>query len=283
VLDAEVVEPGAEIVAAPAAPPPSLFRTDDPVEVLKKAKTIADALAPVVREAGMVKNINGKDFLRVEAWQTLGQQLGVTGVIVSTRKLTDPAGWEARCEARTLDGRVIGAADSMCLRNEERWKDAEEFEIRSMAQTRAMSRALASVLRFVPTLAGMGGTPAEEMDRVAAQQGGGGNAGSGPRKPSSRQLAFFERLCKEHGFTESTDPKLGQVMAYAKANLTGGKGGSISKLIDELKGSGEEQTKRADDLGRTVREWAAKQSDLPEPDTEGMEPESYPEDEDIPF
>lgn len=103
------------------------------------------------------------------------------------------------------------------------------------------------------------------------------------RPPSKAQLGFLERLCKERGFTESTDPKLGQVMAYAQANLTGGKGGSISKLIDQLKGSGEEQTKRADDLGQAVREWAAKQSDLPEPDTEGMEPESHPEDEDIPF
>jgi hypothetical protein len=37
------------------------------------------------------------------------------------------------------------------------------FQLRSMAQTRASSRVHASVLRFVPVLAGFKGTPAEEM------------------------------------------------------------------------------------------------------------------------
>ncbi len=140
------IQPGdaQEIAPIQVAAPASLFRTDDPVEVLRKAKAVADALAPVIREAGLVATIQGKDYLQVEAWQTLGQQVGVTPVVVSTKRLTDPDGWEARCEARTLDGRTIGAADSMCLRDEDRWKDSEDFEIRSMAQTRAMSRARAA-------------------------------------------------------------------------------------------------------------------------------------------
>ena len=39
------------------------------------------------------------------------------------------------------------------------------YSIRSMAQTRAMSRAASSRLRYIPTLAGFSGTPAEEMPR----------------------------------------------------------------------------------------------------------------------
>jgi len=272
VIEGEAVEVGTEVVPA-AAPPVSLFRTDDPVEVLEKAKAIADALAPVIRAAGLVSNIQGRDYLNVEAWQTLGQQLGVTGVVVATRQIEN--GWEARCEARTLDGRTIGAADSMCLRSEERWKDSEEFEIRSMAQTRAMSRALASVLRFIPTLAGMGGTPAEEMQGVRSQD-------SGPRKPSAKQLDFFKGLCEKAGLSDSTDPKIGQVLAYAEANLTGGKGGSMSKLIDQLKGA--DAAKRAEDLGAAVKQWAAQQSDVPAPDTEGLSADDmHPDDEAVPF
>lgn len=189
VVEAEVVEPGAEIVPVPPTGPMSLFRTDDPAEVLKRAKETADALAPVIRKAGQVVSVQGKDYLTVEAWQTLGQQVGVTPVVTETRRVSDPDGWEARCEARTLDGRTIGAADSMCTRDEVRWKDSEDFEVRSMAQTRAMSRALASVLRFIPTLAGMGGTPAEEMGN-AERKGGKGFA-------SEKQRSYFERLLQE--------------------------------------------------------------------------------------
>lgn len=273
VVDGEVVEYGAEVIPAPGAPV-SLFRTDDPAEVLARAKRTADALAPVVREAGMVVNVQGKDYLLVEAWQTLGQQVGVTGVIVSTRKLSDPDGWEARCEARTLDGRTIGAADSMCLRTEDRWKDGEEFELRSMAQTRSMSRALASVLRFIPTLAGMGGTPAEEMTNVSRA-----TTNSGPRKPSQKQRDLFERLAKEQGFM-NTD--LSQLMAWADANLTGGRDGSMSKAIDSLMNKDQvAKTAAADELGNTAKAWAAEQSEVPG-DVEGFE-EQPTEAEDLPF
>jgi uncharacterized protein YihD (DUF1040 family) len=251
ILDAEVVEMGAEVVpTAAVSGPVSLFRTDDPAEVLKRAKATADALAPVIRDAGMVVTVSGKDYLTVEAWQTLGQQVGVTGVIVATRKLSEPDGWEARCEARTLDGRVIGAADSMCLRTEERWKDGEEFELRSMAQTRSMSRALASVLRFIPTLAGMGGTPAEEMDRVRSKGGGGSS------NPSTKQVAFLERLAKEAGFQGD---ELNRLMAYAGTLSKG----EVSKRIEGLKADGEARTKAADKFGIEAKEWAEGQSDVP--------------------
>jgi hypothetical protein len=251
----------------PVAPPRSLFRTEDPVEILTQAKAIADALAPVIRAAGLVKNVQGKDYLQVEAWQTLGQQVGVTPVIVSTRRLADPEGWEARCEARTLDGRTIGAADSMCLRSEERWKDSEDFEIRSMAQTRAMSRALASVLRFIPTLAGMGGTPAEEMDRVAEQKGGGGG------KPSDKQLGFLEKLAREAGLGEH----LANAMAYAK---TLGKG-DISSWINGLKESATREEAKAQLIAKT-QDWLGEQSDIPG-ETDGLTPAEAGSDEDIPF
>lgn len=277
VVDAEVMEqPGAEVV--PAAAPASLFHTDDPAEVLERAKRTADALAPVIRQAGLVQNISGKDYLKVEAWQTLGQQVGVTPVVTSTRRLTDPDGWEARCEARTLDGRTIGAADSMCLRDEDRWKDAEEFELRSMAQTRSMSRALASVLRFIPTLAGMGGTPAEEMGRVKRQADSNGK-GKSTGFASEKQRQFFERLLNDAGF----DPdSIAGVCDYAKSTMSGGRDGGISKAIDGLKDDST-RTETADALGRETEEFASKIADDIASGGEKVEVESHPEDDGIPF
>lgn len=263
VIEAEVVTEETAVVPASNGPV-SLFRTDDPAEVLKRAKATADALAPVIRAAGMVVTVSGKDYLNVEAWQILGQQVGVTPVIVATKKLSDPDGWEARCEARTLDGRTIGAADSMCLRTEARWKDSEEFELRSMAQTRSMSRALASVLRFIPTLAGMGGTPAEEMGNVKRSGGGDG------RKPSEKQLAFLERLIGEK--YEGDD---GNAVRSLVPNLDGGQ---VSKAISGLKDS-DEQVRT--ELLANAKDWLSKQSDLP--DDAPPEVEMDPADEEIPF
>lgn len=164
VIDGIVVEePGAELerVEPQAQPPANLFHTENPVEVLEKASEVAAALKDVLRKQGMVQNISGREHVKVDGWQTLGSMLGVVPVVTWTRELED--GWEARVEARTLDGRVVGAAEAMCTRREKMWKGRDPYALRSMAQTRATSKALRGPLGFVVTLAGYEGTPAEEM------------------------------------------------------------------------------------------------------------------------
>lgn len=160
VIEAEAVEVGAELEVQ-TDPTVTLFRTDDPVQVLAEATRTADALADVLKSRNLTTNIQGKDHVQVEGWQTLGSMLGVTPVCVWTRSLGN--GWEARVEARTLDGRIVGSAEAMCTRDERTWKTRDDYALRSMAQTRATSKALASPLRFIVTLAGYQGTPAEEM------------------------------------------------------------------------------------------------------------------------
>ena len=105
----EVVE--AELVETPAQPA-TLFRTDDPVEVLTRATTVAEALAKVIQKRQLYQRIGNKNHVLVEGWLTLGSMLGVTPVCTWTRPIDQ--GWEARVEARTLDGRVIGAAEAEC-------------------------------------------------------------------------------------------------------------------------------------------------------------------------
>jgi hypothetical protein len=87
--------------------------------------------------------------------------LGVFPVLAWTHKLDD--GWEARVEAKTRDGAVVGAAESECLRSERKWANREDYAVRSMAATRATSKALRQPLGFVMTLAGFEATPAEEI------------------------------------------------------------------------------------------------------------------------
>lgn len=182
----------------PAAVPVDLFPGATPAEVLNGARDVANALKPVLEQQNMTTRIGSRDHVQVEGWQTLGALLKVTPVCVDVRRIEPPTtytakahrkkwgkvdgkrqvveetdfeyevdgyDWQATVEARTLDGRTIGSATSMVSRREHEWAEKDDYALIGMAQTRATSRALGSVLRFVITLAGYSGTPAEEMPR----------------------------------------------------------------------------------------------------------------------
>lgn len=186
VVDGTAIE---ETAIVPAAPPANLFRTDNPAIAAQRMTDVADALCPIIEQRKLYSDIQGRKYVKVEGWQTLGSMLGVTPVTVWTRRLEadEHQGWEARVEARTLDGRTIGAAEAECLRSENRWKIADDYAIRSMAQTRATSKALRSVLGFVVTLAGFEATPAEEVPADGFRDGGGG----GGFKVTQKQIDKF--------------------------------------------------------------------------------------------
>lgn len=167
-VDGDAVEVGTELdTVAPAPVPTGLFGTGDPVEVVQRASTVAAALADVIRTQHMFTSIRGKQHVSIEGWQTLGAMLGVSAVVTHTAEVGGQGSgdWEARAEARTSDGRVVGAADAMCMRAEGgNWgPKASSNARRAMAQTRSMSRALRGPLGFVVTLAGYATTAAEEM------------------------------------------------------------------------------------------------------------------------
>lgn len=162
-MDEQVEKHGA-LAVRHEAPPPSLFNTDEPVEVIAKATKVADALKAVVVSKKLVANIKGKEYPLVEAWITLAAMLNVNAVTEWTRKTEN--GWEARVVVRNNAGLDIAAAESQCTRDERDWKNRDDYALRSMAQTRATSKALRSKLGFIMTLAGYQATPAEEMPSV---------------------------------------------------------------------------------------------------------------------
>ncbi len=163
IIEAEAV--GVEIEPVPSG---NLFRTEDPVEIIGKATALAEALSKVLKDQKLTSNISGKEHVRVEGWTLLGTMLGVFPVVEWTRPIA--GGWEARVEARTLAGQVVGAAEAQCDREERTWKSRDDYALRSMAQTRAVSKALRGPLGFVVTLAGFEATPAEEMPQNASER-----------------------------------------------------------------------------------------------------------------
>lgn len=166
----EIIDQNDEMLPAVREPSPTLFGTTDPAKVVEAAAKAAKPLADVVHAQKLSVKIGPSEHVRVEGWTLLGSMLGVFPICVWSRRVEgEDGGWEARVEARTRAGDLVGAAEAECLRSEKTWKNRDDYAIRSMAQTRATSKALRQPLGFVMTLAGFNATPAEEMPRDAGR------------------------------------------------------------------------------------------------------------------
>ena len=136
---------------------------------LDAASRKAKSLDRIVQEQKLYTQIGPSKHLRIEAWITLAQGYGYAFDIEWTRPIE--GGWEARAVVRGPGGDVVGHADAECgTRGDANWATKPSFQQRSMAQTRAISKALAFQLRWVVVLAGYSATPAEEM--VGTEYGG---------------------------------------------------------------------------------------------------------------
>lgn len=159
-------KPGTDLVPAEHSAV-TLFRTEKPDEVVARAAETANAVSAVIAKKKLFATIGGHKHVLVDGWTLTGAILGVFPVCVWTRKLDN--GWEARVEARTKDGSIVGAAEAMCVRAERTWAKRDDYALRSMAQTRATSKALRQPLGFVISMAGFSATPAEEMSGVVIE------------------------------------------------------------------------------------------------------------------
>lgn len=155
-------EPSADLTIYEAPPAANLFGPD-PELALKRMAELATPLADVIEAKKLYATISGRRHITAEGWTTLGGMLGVVPVVCWTRPNETADGYVARVEARTLDGRVVGAAESECSRVETKWRNRDPYAIRSMAQTRAIGRALRAPLGQIVVLAGYEPAGAEEI------------------------------------------------------------------------------------------------------------------------
>jgi hypothetical protein len=166
--DAEIVTGELVPIEPASAAPITLFGTSDPRIALERMADIATALVDVIEKKNLFATINGRRHITAEGWTTLGGMVGVVPIVTSTRANDAGDGIVAHVEARTLDGRLVGAADGECSRAESKWKNRDPFAIRSMAQTRGISRALRAPLGQIVVLAGYDPAGLEEMPTETA-------------------------------------------------------------------------------------------------------------------
>jgi hypothetical protein len=137
-----------------------------PQEIADFGCKAAVVLKDIVDKTKSKVNIKGNDYLKFEAWQTIGKFYGSTVIIEWTKPImrgVDVFGYEARANVVDKDGRIISSAESSCSKDDPNWEHRGMFQIRSMAQTRACSKAFRNVYSWVVVLAGYQATPAEEM------------------------------------------------------------------------------------------------------------------------
>lgn len=147
----------------------------DPAAMVTVATRLATVLKDIVEQRRLFATIQGKKYPQVEAWMTIARldnvvAREVTGGIV---RLADGA-YEATVELiRLSDGMVIGRGSALCgAAGDSPWDKRPEPARRSMAVTRATSRAFRQQYSWIMALAGYEPTAAEEMpsDEAPARQ-----------------------------------------------------------------------------------------------------------------
>jgi hypothetical protein len=153
------------VVTTPQSVSLGTLAASTPDALVGGAALMANALAPIIEKQKLFTMISGKKHVKVEGWQTLALFCGCTPREVSTTS-NDDGVYTAIVEmVRIADGVVVSRASAECgYSDEPRWKGASHSARRSMAQTRATSKAARMAFSWIMSLAGYEVTPAEEME-----------------------------------------------------------------------------------------------------------------------
>ncbi len=135
-----------------------------PIDIQRGA-AIARQLRDYLRQAHMTVRIQGRDHVRIEGWQVLCHlcQLPLPSIVSLRREERGDGHYVYVAEALLAYGGREYRAYGICASDEPNWRGKPEFQLASMAQTRAAGKVLRLLLGWVVTLAGYEPTPAEEM------------------------------------------------------------------------------------------------------------------------
>jgi hypothetical protein len=151
---------------------------ENPKALLKRSKEVAREVKRYARENPSLKvTFEKKIFPRREIVQFCAACFQVTAMVTMTEEVISKddkeLGFVAIAHALNSAGRVVSGAEAACMHSEADWAGKPSYQLRSMSQTRACSKALCNLFAYVLQMAGFCATPAEEM---------------GPGEPHQREL-----------------------------------------------------------------------------------------------
>ena len=166
-------------------------------EFVARAGAIASALSRVIDGKGLYTDIRGKKHVWVEGWTTLAAMLGFTPVELSNDRQPDGSYVAKVALVKTSTGQEVAVASAECGSEKDGpWPDRAMYAKRSMAATRATSKACRLAFSWVMVLSGYAPTPAEEMESLefaakpnrtsaSAAKGGRASHGTSARPPAN--------------------------------------------------------------------------------------------------
>jgi hypothetical protein len=142
-----------------------IIRKQSPKQITNFGTRAAQQLVDIVKQNSWAVKIQNNDYLRFEAWQTVGRFFGYTVKTQETKfvEYGEVSGFESKSIVLDAEGKEIGGAEAVCLNDEKNWKDKPLYSLKSMAQTRSAAKALRQILAWVVVLAGYKPTPVEEI------------------------------------------------------------------------------------------------------------------------
>lgn len=143
----------------------------NPKELVARATELASALAEIIHKQQLYSVIGrgaqAKKYVKCEGWTTMGAMLGVVPSEDYCRRLPEDKGFEAKVRLiRVSDGAEVGSASAECTHDEANWLERDSYSLRSMALTRATSKAFRLSFSWIVKLAGFEPTPSEEMMQI---------------------------------------------------------------------------------------------------------------------
>jgi hypothetical protein len=185
------------VPVAPAQVQLGTLRAATPDALVASATEMANALAGVIEKQKLYNMLQGKRYVRCEGWTTLAAMMGVTPHEVD---VTEKDGaYTATVELRRMaDNQPIARASAECGgRHEGLWNGRPPYARRSMALTRATSKAARLAFSWVMTLAGYEATPAEEMDGVVDEKPAPRQAPAAPPAPPESVAELARNFVKK--------------------------------------------------------------------------------------
>jgi hypothetical protein len=236
--------------------PPRAVRLSDvgPEEMVAMASRLATTLKAIVDKQKLYAVINNRKYPQVEAWMTIGRMDNVVAQEESVVRQDDGSYLATVGLYRLSDGSQVGRASAMCGSADDRpWNSRAEYNRRSMAVTRATSRAFRMQYSWIMALAGYEPTPAEEMPVPAPRQvqpagtaaHAVGPTDNSPREPSPEELAALRgEPIDRHVVTNddlmaeadlgSDEPKVAMTISELKRRASGAVIG-LSQLSEKSK------------------------------------------------
>jgi hypothetical protein len=201
-----------------------------PEQLYKVATDVAGLCGEIVKKTAI--SIKGRKYVKVEGWEAIAAAHGYVAGARGVERVD--TGFRCIGELRRInDGVLIAQSEGFVGDDEATWEKRNEYAIRAMAQTRAISRVCRSAFAHVVVLidSELSTTPAEEMPREEPPHDRVGN--KTPLKKPADDTGRKAAIASLRHFLESNKiPETFLMGVCYEANLADGSEEKLEDLKD---------------------------------------------------